>query len=64
MHLIGRNFLQLLRSNQINIIIFYRPFVDARANFHGMSMIKEIGFAKDNQDEYQCRTCIHMDCFK
>ena len=41
-----------------------RPFVDARATFHGMSMLKEIGFSKDSQDDYQCRSCIHMDCFK
>jgi DNA polymerase epsilon subunit 1 len=40
------------------------PFVDARATHHGMSMFREIGFYKDSQDDYQCRVCIHMDCFK
>ena len=40
------------------------PFVDARAKFHGISMYKEIGFFKDSQDDYTCRCCIHMDCYK
>lgn len=40
------------------------PFVDARANFHGLSMLDEIGFSKDNEDEYKSRTTAHMDCFR
>uniref|UniRef100_A0AC34GQD3 DNA polymerase epsilon catalytic subunit n=1 Tax=Panagrolaimus sp. ES5 TaxID=591445 RepID=A0AC34GQD3_9BILA len=40
------------------------PFVEARATFHGIDMTKEIGFAKDNQDEYKHINCIHMDAFR
>lgn len=40
------------------------PFVDARAKFHGLSMLDEIGFSKDNEDEYKSRTAAHMDCFR
>ena len=41
-----------------------RPFVDARAQFHGMSLPDEIGFAPDSQNEYKCRPVIHMDAFR
>ena len=41
-----------------------RPFVDARAQFHGISMLDEIGFAPDSQNEYKSRPCIHMDAFR
>lgn len=41
-----------------------RPFVDARAHYHGISMMDEIGFAPDSQNEYKCRPCIHMDAFR
>lgn len=40
------------------------PFVCARAAAHGIDMLQEIGFAKDNEDEFKSRTCIHMDCFR
>ena len=42
----------------------FRPFVDARAQFHGISMVDEIGFAPDSQNEYKSRPCIHMDAFR
>ena len=42
----------------------FRPFVDARAHYHGISMVDEIGFAPDSQNEYKCRPCIHMDAFR
>ena len=45
-------------------IYTYRPFVDARASYHGISMVDEIGFAPDSQNEYKCRSCIHMDAFR
>lgn len=41
-----------------------RPFVDARAQFHGLSVEDEIGFAPDSQNEYKCRPCIHMDAYR
>ena len=40
------------------------PFLDARAKANGIDMFQEIGFAKDSEDEYKCRTCVHMDCFR
>ena len=40
------------------------PFVDNRANYHGIDMFEEIGFAKDNDNEYKSKYCVHMDCFR
>ncbi|KAG5645676.1 hypothetical protein DXG03_005514 [Asterophora parasitica] len=40
------------------------PFLDARATANGIDMFLETGFAKDNEDEYKSRTCVHMDCFR
>nr|ASF90262.1 hypothetical protein SPAR03885 [Bartheletia paradoxa] len=40
------------------------PYVEARANSYGISMYNEIGFAKDSEDEFKCRSIIHMDCFR
>lgn len=42
----------------------YRPFVEARAEFHHFYLMDEIGFAPDSQNEYKCRPCIHMDAFR
>ena len=41
-----------------------RPFVEARAAVHGLSMYQEIGFQKDSQGEYKAPQCIHMDCLR
>ncbi|KAF8625679.1 hypothetical protein AX15_005255 [Amanita polypyramis BW_CC] len=40
------------------------PFLDARAKINGIDMFLETGFAKDPDDEYKSRTCVHMDCFR
>jgi len=40
------------------------PFLDARAQINGIDMFLETGFAKDLEDEYKSRTCVHMDCFR
>ncbi|TFK37082.1 hypothetical protein BDQ12DRAFT_736481 [Crucibulum laeve] len=40
------------------------PFLDARSKANGIDMFLEIGFAKDVEDEYKSRTCVHMDCFR
>lgn len=40
------------------------PFLDARAKVNGIDMFLETGFAKDSEDEYKSRTCVHMDCFR
>ncbi|KAK2460009.1 hypothetical protein APHAL10511_008015 [Amanita phalloides] len=40
------------------------PFLEARAKVNGIDMFLETGFAKDSDDEYKSRTCVHMDCFR
>ncbi|KAK0199787.1 hypothetical protein DFS33DRAFT_1388090 [Desarmillaria ectypa] len=40
------------------------PFLDARAKANGIDMFLQTGFAKDAEDEYKSRTCVHMDCFR
>ncbi|CCM01776.1 uncharacterized protein FIBRA_03843 [Fibroporia radiculosa] len=40
------------------------PFLCARAKIHGIDMFIEMGFAKDSEDEFKSRTCVHMDCFR
>ncbi|XP_062505128.1 DNA polymerase epsilon catalytic subunit A-like isoform X2 [Corticium candelabrum] len=40
------------------------PFVEARAAYHNLDMFDEIGFAKDTQNEYKSRHCIHMDAYR
>ncbi|KAI8052820.1 hypothetical protein BDF22DRAFT_633316 [Syncephalis plumigaleata] len=40
------------------------PFVEARAKANGIDMKQEIGFFRDEQDEYKSRYAIHMDCFR
>ncbi|EDV21734.1 uncharacterized protein TRIADDRAFT_30078 [Trichoplax adhaerens] len=40
------------------------PFIEARAAFHDINMSEEIGFSKDNQDEYKSRYACHMDCYR
>lgn len=40
------------------------PFLCARAKVHGIDMFLECGFAKDSEDEFKSRGCVHMDCFR
>jgi DNA polymerase epsilon subunit 1 len=40
------------------------PFVEARANIHGINMYAETGFMRDKEDEFKSRSCAHMDCFR
>jgi DNA polymerase epsilon subunit 1 len=40
------------------------PFLCARAKAHDIDMFLETGFAKDSEDEYKSRCCVHMDCFR
>ena len=40
------------------------PFMCARAKVHGIDVFLEIGFAKDSEDEFKSRSCVHMDCFR
>jgi DNA polymerase epsilon subunit 1 len=41
-----------------------RPFVEARGAFHGIDLMREIGFQRDNQGEFKSRAVIHMDCLR
>ena len=43
---------------------FYLPFLCARAKMHGIDMFLESGSAKDSEDEFKTRGCVHMDCFR
>ncbi|KAH9975457.1 hypothetical protein BGW80DRAFT_1486180 [Lactifluus volemus] len=40
------------------------PFLCARAKAHEIDMFLETGFAKDSEDEFKSRSCVHMDCFR
>ncbi|KAI0300525.1 DUF1744-domain-containing protein [Multifurca ochricompacta] len=40
------------------------PFLYARAKAHDIDMFLETGFAKDSEDEFKSRSCVHMDCFR
>jgi len=46
------------------LLIVDRPFLDNRCTFHGISLVDEIGFSPDTQEEYKCRPIIHMDAFR
>ncbi|CAO1633464.1 unnamed protein product [Jaminaea pallidilutea] len=65
-----RRFFSHFREARPTVVATYNgdsfdfPFVDARANFHGLSMLDEIGFSADNEGEYKSRTTAHMDCFR
>lgn len=39
------------------------PFVETRASVNGIDMYQEIGWKKDNDDQYKCSYGVHMDCF-
>lgn len=40
------------------------PFLCARSKAHDIDMFMETGFAKDSEDEFKSRSCVHMDCFR
>ncbi|KAJ2751766.1 DNA polymerase epsilon catalytic subunit, partial [Coemansia nantahalensis] len=40
------------------------PFVEARARHHGIDLRAEAGWYRDENDEYKCRACVHMDCLR
>ncbi|KND89329.1 DNA polymerase epsilon catalytic subunit A [Tolypocladium ophioglossoides CBS 100239] len=39
------------------------PFVETRASVNGIDMYQEIGWKKDNEDQFKCNYSVHMDCF-
>lgn len=65
-----QRFFSHFREAKPTVVVTYNgdsfdfPFVETRANHHGISMLNEIGFAKDNEGEYKSRSTAHMDCFR
>ncbi|ODV64406.1 DNA polymerase epsilon catalytic subunit [Ascoidea rubescens DSM 1968] len=63
-------FFQHIRDVQPTVIATFNgdffdwPFVEARADYHSISMFDEIGFRKDSEGEYKSTYCAHMDCYK
>lgn len=39
------------------------PYVEARASVNGIDMYHEIGWKKDNEDQFKSNYSAHMDCF-
>ncbi|KAJ2653591.1 DNA polymerase epsilon catalytic subunit [Coemansia sp. RSA 1250] len=65
-----RRFFEHIQDSRPTVLATYNgdsfdwPFVDARAKHHGMDMRAEIGWYRDENDEYKSRTCVHMDCLR
>ncbi|KAL2752065.1 hypothetical protein ACRALDRAFT_1052995 [Sodiomyces alcalophilus JCM 7366] len=62
-------FFEHIREARPTVIATYNgdffdwPFVEARASVNGIDMYQEIGWRKNNEDQYYCSYGIHMDCF-
>ncbi|KAI8325970.1 DUF1744-domain-containing protein [Martensiomyces pterosporus] len=65
-----RRFFNHIRDARPTVLATYNgdsfdwPFVEARATHHGIDMVQEVGWYRDDADEYKCRSCVHMDCFR
>ncbi|KAJ1982312.1 DNA polymerase epsilon catalytic subunit [Dimargaris xerosporica] len=65
-----RRFFEHIQEAKPTVVATYNgdmfdwPFLEARAQAHGLDVYEEIGFYKDNQNEYKCKSTIHMDCFR
>ncbi|CAO3684825.1 unnamed protein product [Umbelopsis vinacea] len=65
-----RRFFEHIQDAQPTVFVTYNgdsfdwPFVEARANFHGINMYEEIGFFKDDEDEYKSKHALHMDAYR
>ncbi|KAJ2836120.1 DNA polymerase epsilon catalytic subunit [Coemansia sp. 'formosensis'] len=65
-----RRFFAHIREARPTVLATYNgdsfdwPFVDTRAAHHGIDMKAEVGWYRDDADEYKCRTCVHMDCLR
>lgn len=63
-----RKFFEHIMEVRPHIFVTYNgdffdwPFVETRAGFYNLNMKQEIGFSKNNEGIYSCRTAIHMDC--
>ncbi|KND02716.1 DNA polymerase epsilon catalytic subunit [Spizellomyces punctatus DAOM BR117] len=62
-----RRFFEHVQECRPTVIVTYNgdwfdwPFVETRARVHGIDMNEEIGFSKDNSNEYKSYYAIHMD---
>ncbi|KAJ2727071.1 DNA polymerase epsilon catalytic subunit [Coemansia sp. Benny D115] len=65
-----QRFFEHIRDSRPTVLATYNgdsfdwPFVDTRAKHHGMDMQQEIGWYRDENDEYKSRSCVHMDCLR
>ncbi|GAA6009169.1 hypothetical protein JCM11491_005778 [Sporobolomyces phaffii] len=65
-----RRFFEHFREARPTVVATYNgdsfdfPFLLARATVHGIDMYQEIGFLKDQEEEFKSRSCVHMDCFR
>ncbi|GAA5880821.1 hypothetical protein JCM16303_005131 [Sporobolomyces ruberrimus] len=65
-----RRFFEHFREARPTVVATYNgdsfdfPFLLARAGVHGIDMYQEIGFLKDQEEEFKSRSCVHMDCFR
>ncbi|KAH8548277.1 hypothetical protein BGW37DRAFT_507320 [Umbelopsis sp. PMI_123] len=65
-----RRFFEHIQDAQPTVFVTYNgdffdwPFIEARAKFHGINMYEEIGFYKDEEDEYKSKHASHMDAFR
>ncbi|KAJ2559538.1 DNA polymerase epsilon catalytic subunit [Coemansia sp. RSA 1933] len=65
-----QRFFDHIRDAKPTVLVTYNgdffdwPFVDTRAKHYGIDMKMEIGWYRDENDEYKCRSCVHMDCLR
>ncbi|KAJ2763784.1 DNA polymerase epsilon catalytic subunit, partial [Coemansia nantahalensis] len=65
-----RRFLDHIQTARPTVLATYNgdsfdwPFVEARARHHGIDLRAEAGWYRDENDEYKCRACVHMDCLR
>ncbi|KAJ2957645.1 hypothetical protein NQZ79_g6638 [Umbelopsis isabellina] len=65
-----RRFFEHIQDAKPTVFVTYNgdsfdwPFVEARARFHGINMYEEIGFFKDDEDEYKSKHALHMDAYR
>ncbi|KAJ1934858.1 DNA polymerase epsilon catalytic subunit, partial [Kickxella alabastrina] len=65
-----RRFFEHIREAKPTVLATYNgdmfdwPFIDTRAAHHGMVLRDEVGWYRDEADEYKSRSCVHMDCLR
>src|SRR3954469_12833644 len=65
-----RRFFEHIQEVKPTVFVTYNgdsfdwPFIQTRSTIHGIDMYQEIGFYKDDQEEFKSRAALHMDCFR